>query len=630
MGNYHPYGGFGPYGIPTNVWAGLSDAAQKAIEEQHSGSGLGTPLPARSHLGKLEVIETRLGEPITLAWGRHYVGGVPILQSTLTNGYTILLLALGDDEWDGPEIVWVNGATIDLASAALVHFHPGLDGEAGIETDPAVRNQKICSLLPVDIVYPTTFSRTAYVSLYLPPNPAAPTAAFDVRGIYRTRRVRIFDAAGAQTDYKFSANPAWQLLDAYIKLVVKPQGTVNEALTAEELARIDFAAFAAAATYCDADIGGGVKRFESNVAFVSTLNLSDILQTFLSSCRGYLLEQDGKLGLYIDQPRASVFTFDADKIVAASFEIPEKQLRDLANQVVVKVRDTGSGGEDHTKDFAPWAKTLDAETHQATQGRVIKQELDLGANTPERAERLGWYWLNRSLLAEQATLLATLDAGKLLPGDRVVAPKDHGFVNGRDWEVLEVSDLPEGDRLLFLQEYNEAIFSDVGETQQGTEDTRIDLEPHIGVIEQYHPTVDLVSPHEYTDWALAFDRDFDSPAVGFDSGVEDTPKHIRVSGFPSGFTARPNGQATLRIASHAAKVGSGGVVSVALGYSLDSGANWTWIYSENRTTPLRVDDIPLLATQDFAQVQVEQIVDWTSGSVSIYGYLSEVWIEVAS
>ena len=432
---------------------------------------------------ELQVLASRMGEPVTLCYGRHLVGGAPAFQDQQTDGSTILLVALGDGEWDSIEYLWVNGKPVDITDTTKVHFHPGIDGEVGTESTPGTRNQKICSLFPAGFTQ-TTFSRSAYVALHLAADPAAPSAEFDVRGIYKTRRVRLFDAAGNQTYYQYSANPAWQFLDAFISLYLKPRALVGAELTAGEKARIDFVAFVQAAADCDADIGGGVKRFESHVAFMQKTTLATIYETIMSLCRGYVMEEGGKLGLYVDKARSSIFTLTGDMIRDASFEIPAKDLRQVCNQVTLKIRDIDSGAADHSKDFAPFTAIHNEQAHQDMVGRVIGREMDLGANTKERSERLAIYWMKRSLLPEQAQLLVTMDAGHLLPGDVITAPQDHNFSATRDWEVMEATDEPVGDqdghipasaflRELILQEYDPTIFSDTAETQQETEETNI-------------------------------------------------------------------------------------------------------------------------------------------------------------
>jgi hypothetical protein len=472
----------------------LAEIREEGRERWNTGHGAGQRIPAHTDEGELQVLASRMGQPVPWVYGRHLVAGTPVLQHKDTDGNTFLFVALGDGEWDAAETVWVNGKVINIADSSKIHFHPGLDGESGTETDPATRNQKICSFFPAGFTQ-TTFSRTAYIALKLAPDPTAPSAQFDVRGIYRARRLRIFDAAGNQTAYQYSANPAWQLLDAFIGLHLLPGATINQALTSAEKSRIDFPAFAEAAADCDVDIGAGVKRFESNVAFLENLNLSQMFETFLALCRGYLLEQDGKFGLYVDKARASIYTFAADQIKAWSLATSAQDLRAQVNRLVVKIRDTESGGADHSKDFAPWTKTLDAQTHQDQIGRIIKKEVDFGANTCERAERVGWYWLNRALLENQCRLFSTLDAGKLLPGDHVTGPRDHSYSATREFEILEATDEPDGNREFFLQEYDPTIFSDTAESQQDTEETNIPAgySPPVSDTVAYRPTSNMLT-----------------------------------------------------------------------------------------------------------------------------------------
>ena len=70
-------------------------------------------------------------------------------------------------------------------------------------------------------------------------------------------------------------------------------------------------------------------------------------------------------------------------------------------------------------------------------------------------------------------MVASPDAGALPPGDRVTGPARTDFSSTRDWEVIEISDSPGGTREVSVQAYDESIFSDTAETQQGVEETTI-------------------------------------------------------------------------------------------------------------------------------------------------------------
>jgi hypothetical protein len=392
------------------------------------------------------------------------------------------------DLWNtsGASDAVVNASTFGVEVTVQCTGAPGSGAVAAVDVESLTvyyeqagggsRNQKICSIFPTQYT-PLTFSRTAYLSLLLDPDPGAPTAGFDVRGIYRTKRVRTFDSSGNQTGYAWSQNPVWQILDLLIDYWIKPRELVNAALTSGEKAKIDFVSFASAAAYADAVItvnGEDVVRFQSNVAFVDETDLNAALTAILAQCRGFLLQEDGKFKIEIDAPRSSVFTFTSANIVEGSLSITKRSTREMTNRLVLKARDPDSGQGDHTKDFKPWQKNLDDEPQQDFIGRMISQDVDFGAQTPERCERLGRYMLDRTLkLDDRGSLQAIIDAGVLSPGDRCLGPLDQDFVSARDYEVIEIADNPDGTRELQLQKYDESVFSDTAETQQAAEDTNI-------------------------------------------------------------------------------------------------------------------------------------------------------------
>lgn len=392
------------------------------------------------------------------------------------------------DLWNatGASDTVVNNSAFGVGMVAQCTGAPGNGAVAGVDLESLTvyyeqagagsRNQKICSLFPAQYT-PLTFSRTAYLSLLLDPDPGAPDAGFDVRGIYRTKRVRIFDSSGNPIDYAWSQNPLWQKLDLLIDYWIKPRALVNAALTADEKAKIDWPLLAAAAAYADELItvnGVEVPRFRSNVVFVNESDLNAALATLLAQCRGFLLQQDGKFKLNIDAPRSSIFTFNSSNVAEGSLSLAQRSTRDMVNRLVLKARDPQSGQGDHTKDFKPWQKNLDDEPQQDFAGRVISQDADFGAQDPERAERLGKYMLRRTLdLDGQVALRGIIDAGMVSPGDRVVGPAQQDFGSSADYEVIEVDDNPDGTHDFQLQKYDESIFSDTAEPQQAAEETNI-------------------------------------------------------------------------------------------------------------------------------------------------------------
>ena len=313
----------------------------------------GTPLappanPTRRRLtlaGQSEIIEqivTGLGSPVALAYGPHIVGGRLVLQQDVGSDQVVMVYALGEGEWGAQNWLEVNGARVDHTDTAIVHFHPGLDGEAGTETTPGVRNQKLCSLLPTDFSPATHWPRTAYLVLKMSFDPESPTDGFTVRGSYNCLRVRQFDNTGAQTAYSFSTNPAWCALDAILRGYLKPRSAINEALTAAEKARFDWPAWKDWADACDVAVGGE-DRWQSNLPFVDQSDLRAAIDWFLLVGRAYLVEKDGKLAPFHDETRASAATYDESDLLPGSLNLARRSVRNRPNRHSVAYRDLNSG-----------------------------------------------------------------------------------------------------------------------------------------------------------------------------------------------------------------------------------------------------------------------------------------------
>jgi len=313
------------------------------------GGGVGLPgstiglLPPGAQTDKLALLEAAIGKPVPLAFGLHLVGGNVILNEEVANGERVLFIALGEGEWDGIEALFVNGKLYDHTDTARVHFHPGLDGETGTETDPAVRNQKICSLWPSSFADKFTFSRTAYLALKLAPDPAAPDAMPRVIGIYRTRKVRIFDSGGTQTAFQYSKNPADIYIDLLVSAFVKPRGLINEALTAGEKAFFDFVQRATFATDCNVSTPQGTTRFEAHPAFYSSTDLLRALELLFLLSRAYHLEKAGKFAPFMNKARSSLLTLGPNDFAPGSFSVGERDTRDAANKYLGKFRNLHAG-----------------------------------------------------------------------------------------------------------------------------------------------------------------------------------------------------------------------------------------------------------------------------------------------
>ncbi|HWP85955.1 MAG TPA: phage tail protein [Terriglobia bacterium] len=429
-----------------------------------------------------DILTASLGTPVPLAYGKHVVAGNVILKDETDLSRTVVLIALGEGEWDGIEKLYVNGAEVDLAASPDYHFHKGLHGElsSGGTLDPegagspypfaADGDQKVDSFTPGG-VQGLTFSRTAYLALRIPFDVFAPGPALDVRGVFRTRKVRLFNSEGVQTGYQYSENPAWQIAD----LLTQVRGLPDS--------RLDWASFVAAANYCDQlidpDGQGSVPRFVSNVAFTEEVSFDQALRALLATCRGLLLDTEGTIKLRIDQPRAPVFDFDMNNIVAGSFEASYRDTRESANRLELLFRDTEN-------DLAVMTKLWNHEPQQALTGRVITARLYLGNLPQQQAERIGNYLLTRSIDNRlHCRLRSTAASLAVMPGDVVrvqhdVAPWSQAAA-GEDrfqaFEVLEVQENPDETRDFLLRIYNPAAYPDTAGPSQNLLGTALHRRP---------------------------------------------------------------------------------------------------------------------------------------------------------
>ncbi len=519
---------------------------------------LPSPVPPRPVFTGNEEIEllspADIGRPIPLVYGLHLVGGKVFFQHEVQTGAdkgkTLVSIALGVGEWNKMRALFVNGKLVDHTDTSKFHFHPGKAGEVGVETDPAIPNQKTCSFWPSNFTQQPNFSGIAYLSMKLDPDIEAPGPGFQVVGIYETLLVRIFDNVGNQTSYAYSSNPAWIALDQHIRSWIATAKTNGETLSTAEKDEIDFQAFKDWADDCDFVTPQGTKRWEAHYALTQETDLMRALELSHLLGRAYTLEKNGKIAPFMDKARSPVSTVTAAHIAEGSFNLGRRSLRDAANRIEVKYRDLDSGkgagtisttgvtvtGTDFTKLYRPGepcdlrngaqagevravksvasatsmvletafsvnqsgaaygnpAQDFDVKTHieedttlQSQVGRVITATFDLGNSTPERAERIATFLLDRTTKLIRQTgyrlLLGQASALDHLPGDVLTSPDDVSFdpANTRDFEGLEVIVQPDGSAEVAGQEYQN-IFSDAASAPP-TGETALPPRPRAGV-----------------------------------------------------------------------------------------------------------------------------------------------------
>ncbi len=447
-----------------------------------------------------------LGLPKYLAYGTVPVAGNRVFLQELADHSRIVMQMLGAGPWDSLTKLFVN--RVEKTGADLTNYFSmfqGLDGEIGTGMAasssgiaPADQHVSIFWSNTIGSMDYTTFSRKAYLIGRVLPDPTAPGPDLEILGYYKTMKCRIFDNTGTQTSFAWTNNPAWWICDYHIRTFILREGKINQPLVALQRARIDWASVKDAADYFDADIGGGIKRFsDGGVWFTDQgLSASSVFEKMLLMCRSFLLERSGKLYLYADAPRSSVFTFGSDHVLPGSLSVSKANMRAARNRFVASWRETAlaDGSSDEATRFAPASKNLDNEAHQraiGTQGpgmapmpKVLTEHLDYGANTGERVTRLGNFQRidqlgedidsNGTYLAPTEVSLVAYDNSQsfrdLVPGNRVTLHSSLSEeYSGLSFQILKMRVRADGSRLFAGREYNANAYTDSSVVQQSTQ-----------------------------------------------------------------------------------------------------------------------------------------------------------------
>ncbi len=451
-------------------------------------------MPAQA--SQFDLATAFLDTPKVLAYGKVRGAGNRVLQYETASKSRYVIHMLAEGPWSALSRLWLNRKQVTLPNTSIAHFHPGSDGVIGTgmaatSTGGDQGVDQFFASLPgsLDVV---TWSRYAYLALFVAPDAGAPSADLEVLADFDTMQCRQFDSSGTQTAFSFTQNPAWWICDFLLRKFILREAKSNQPLTAGEKARFDWQSFSDAAAYYDADIGGGIKRFsDGGLLWVQDgITAGAALEQMLLFCRSYLLEINGKLTLYADKPRASVFTFYPDDIESNSFQARKSTLRNGKNRVTASFRDLNiaSGSTDDATRFAIATLKRDHEAHQkavgvrgpglAVMARVEELQLDYGLNTPERVDRLVQYQLLRQLgddVDAGQTYAAPFDAEwtgyenslAVIPGDVVTI--DRGIseeFGATDYEVLEVEERADGRRTFSAKQYMPNAFPDVALGQQ--------------------------------------------------------------------------------------------------------------------------------------------------------------------
>jgi hypothetical protein len=288
-------------------------------------------------------VQAQLGQPLPLLYGPGRVLGATLYNRELPNKYTVGISLLGEDEWDGIDRLYVNGAIVDHTDTSRFHFHPGIDGTLGAGLAPTSigGDQGVDSFFSdLPGLQPVTFSRICYLAYKIPPDPGSPTAQTIVEGDYRGLKVRQFDNAGTQTARAYSTNTSWCIMDLIIRMWVLRESLVAAALAAAEKARFDFVSWKDNADRNDGLLADGVtKRFSCGIPLPNQVTMTQAIEQMLMVSQSFLIEDGGILYLRSDKPRAYSFLLTSDHVEKFSPPVNKQYMKSAANRLIGSFND---------------------------------------------------------------------------------------------------------------------------------------------------------------------------------------------------------------------------------------------------------------------------------------------------
>jgi hypothetical protein len=329
----------------------------------------------------------QLGGYRPIAYGKSRGAGFAALTHTRVpaTGMTeiILFQMLGEGEWDGIDSLWISNLRRNPADTTQFHFHAGADGTLGgglaaTSTGPDQGVDSFFALMP-GAIQRITFSRIAYLVAKVTQSSRDIQAVPEVKGDYRTRKCRIFDAAGNQTAFQYTSTPTWEIIDLLVRYLIKRQATSGQVLSATEKTRIDFVSADAHATDCDFNIGGGIKRFEGHLTITKKTTVAQVLEQMLQLSQSYITEDAGAIVIKMDKTRASTFTLTTDHLVGR-VEVLKTNKRKAPNRFIGHFRDLNA------------AKVADIDT-LANSGAVRNTNVVTIKTTTDHLAKVGDYYI---------------------------------------------------------------------------------------------------------------------------------------------------------------------------------------------------------------------------------------------
>lgn len=311
---------------------------------QISGGGAGAgsdPAPVEA-TPQIDDFVTEEGGLLAVAYGEHLVAGHLAVHKYQAGPppSSIFAVALGEGEWDSAAKVWYAGEELSASpdgNTAGYHFHPG-----NISTGIADATQGVDSFLPNGLAY----SGTANVVIKLPEARAVEDRPDKMRGRFKCKKVWDYDCNGTALTFGYNVNPANVAVDR-IRRYYEQKYFYNLNLAFEKFRRrINWPKWCEWWDYNEEIITWNdgttpnrqIKRFECHVVFTEDVTLADALDQICASA-GALWQDDGEQIIFLPPTeRNPVHHFHEGNIVADSFTVAPRDIRERPNYMIAKFR----------------------------------------------------------------------------------------------------------------------------------------------------------------------------------------------------------------------------------------------------------------------------------------------------
>lgn len=383
--------------------------------------------------------------PVAMIYGENKLAGNRLWQQLRSNNTVIdRIVAFGEGEIEAIEDVRLNDLPAENVKATVKTYL----GTASQEVDDIIPG----ATLAEKIAKVGSLKHIAYASISLKASQKV-SSDYNLTAVVKGRKVRVYSDLTNYT-LKYSANPAWCLLDFLISyngcaIGLNPDGTHDEQAIAEY---IDIGAFIEAASYCDEQVNGA-PRFAFNMIFDAQSQRRDIIEEFKKSCRGALVIKGKQLQLKIDKGSESVKTIDAEDIIADSERFWSSPLEENYDRIIVKYR-----SKEHDWSIVEAI----AEKQQFENVPPIEHIVEIySVYNHVQASALAWYYLNKAKLEKYFGYFETdYRAFDLEVGDVISLSENLMNFISKKVKIIKVVDKSDGTFGVFWREYNPDLYTD--------------------------------------------------------------------------------------------------------------------------------------------------------------------------